>query len=75
MKMNETENKLNELQEAFLACIKEHPGCRRRDLPNWGVNRVLSINALYLLTQSGKVRTVIHNDVANMELYDKLYAN
>ena len=75
MKMNETESRMNELQEAFLACIKEHPGCRRRDLPHWGVDRVLSIDALYLLIESGKVRTVIHNDAANMEFYDKLYAN
>ena len=75
MKMNETENRLNELQEAFLACIKAHPGCRRRDLPNWGANRVLSIDALYLLIDSGKVRAVVHNDAANMEFYDKLYAN
>ena len=75
MKINETENKMNELQDAFLACIKKHPGCRRRDLPHWGVDRVMSIDALYLLIESGKVRTVIHKDAANMEFYDKLYAN
>ena len=67
--------KMNELQEAFLAYIKKHPGCRRRDLPHWGVDRVMSIDALYLLIDSGKVRTVIHKDAANMEFYDKLYTN
>lgn len=75
MKNITTNFTITELQEAFLACIKEHPGCRRRDLPHWGADRVLSIDALYLLIESGKVRTVIHKDPANMEFYDKLYIN
>ena len=75
MKNITTNFTITELQEAFLAYIKERPGCRRRDLPHWGEDRVLSIDALYLLIESGKVRTVIHKDTANMEFYDKLYIN
>lgn len=64
---------ITDVKSAFLAHIRLHPGCRRRDLPGWGAHRLLSINALYELVDEKKITMTPYRDPANMEYYDKLY--
>ena len=63
------------IKEEFLRYIELHPGCRRRDLPGWGANRVIGMNAISELETEGKVYSARYDDRANMESYYKYYAN
>lgn len=63
------------IKEEFLRYIERHPGCRRRDLPGWGANRVAAMSAISGLETEGKVYSARYGDRANMESYYKYYAN
>ena len=63
------------MKEAILRHIELNPGCRRRELPNWGANRVAEMSVLSELEAEGKIYSARHDDRANMESYYKYYAN
>ena len=63
------------IKEEFLRYIELHPGCRRRDLPNWGANRVIAMSAISELEAEEKIYSARYDDRANMESYYKYYIN
>ena len=51
--------------------IKEHPGCRHREIP--GIPLVERVVILDDLVNKGLIRRQLFSDPANMEYYDKWY--
>lgn len=64
-----------QMKETILRHIELNPGCRRRELPAWGANRVVQMGILSELEEEGKIYSARYDDRANMESYYKYYAN
>ena len=61
-------------KEAVLRHIELNPGCRRRDLPGWGADRLKGMDILHQLEAEGKIYSVDYRDPAQMEYCYKYYA-
>ena len=65
------------MEEKIMKAIKENPGYRMRAiayLVSMGpIKEVLPI--LNRLKTKGKIKSEMHRDIANMEFYDRWYAN
>lgn len=54
--------------------IKQHPGCRRRDMPGWRMQLPLIVSIIDDLVSEGKVEERLFSDPAQMEQYYQYYA-
>lgn len=65
------------MEEKIMEAIKENPGRRMREIAYLvsmdPIKEVLPI--LHRLKTKGKIKFVMHRDIANMEFYDRWYAN
>lgn len=67
---------MNIAKDAILEIIKDHPGLRKCDIgATLHVHHFKILNLLNELKSEGKIKTVYHNDPANMEFYDRYYLN
>ena len=65
-----------ELKNAIIEAIAEHPGIRKREIPLYvkGLNSRDAVLLVSELEDEGKVYSEMYSDPANMEWYDKWYA-
>lgn len=66
-----------ECDEKIMQVLVENPGLRMRMIASLAcMNPVKEVlPALHRLKNEGKIKSVTHRDMANMEIYDRWYIN
>ena len=72
-----TANEGKSIDDEIVEFLSENPGCRMRTIASFihknPIKEVLP--ALTRLKNEGKIKSVMHRDMANMEFYDRWYVN
>ena len=70
-------NEGKSIDDEIVEFLSENPGCRMRTIASFIYKNPVKevMPALTRLKNKGKIKSVMHRDMANMEFYDLWYVN